>query len=540
MSLRMRTGPMLVAVLVAGLLTLIGMPAHALAALRVCADPGNMPLSNNKGEGFENKIAAVLAKALDTTVESYYRPGIERGLTRTTLDAEQCDVMIDMPADSDDVVTTSPLYRTTYVLVYRSDHAYNFKNLDDPRLKKLKVGVYETSAIRAALAEHGVGNVQIHYLSHDADLVPKDQPSYQVQQVIDGTLDVAATWGPLAGYFKVMKQQPITLQPANTLDDSTQLEFDMAVAVRRGDKELAARLDKALHEQKDAIRAILIDYGVPLVSCDTCIISGDLPSHGPYKPAAPEPQRVTAAAVSIAQVNDWLAHGSNVTTELNNAVMADDQPRVAYLVEKKHASVAAQDLQGETPLHHAIIMASPSMVEYLIARGADVNERDRDGWTPIMTAAYLDSAEDVKILASHGADPNARSAQNFTPLSIASQYGKNEAAVALIEVGADPSQTVGEGGYTPLMLATANHAEPLVNALIKKGADVNAKNSGGVTALMIAAANSRADMVELLMHAGANVQVKNDRGDTALSIARAKGDEKVIKLLDEPAAHPGA
>jgi quinoprotein dehydrogenase-associated probable ABC transporter substrate-binding protein len=527
---------MLAAVLVA--LTLI--PAQAFAVLRVCADPGNMPLSNNKGEGFENKIAAVLAKALDTTVESYYRPGIERGLTRTTLDAEQCDVMIDMPADSDDVITTSPLYRTTYVLAYRSDRAYDFKNLDDPRLKKLKIGVYETSAIRAALADHGVGDVQIHYLSHDADLVPQDQPSYQVQQVIDGKLDVAAVWGPLAGYYKVMKQQPITLQPANTLDDSTQLEFDMAVAVRRGDKETAARLDKALHEQKDAIRAILVEYGVPLVSCDNCIISGDLPSHGPYKPAAPEPQRAVAASVSLAQVDEWLAHGSDVTTELNNAVMADDQKRVAYLLEKKHASVSAQDRQGETPLHHAIIMASPSMVEYLIAHGANVNERDRDGWTPIMTAAYLDSAEDVKILAKHGADPNARSAQNFTPLSIASQYGKNDAAVALIEAGADPSQTVGEGGYTPLMLATANHAEPLVHALLKKGADVNAKNSGGVTALMIAAANGGADMVELLMHSGADAQVKNDRGDTALSIARAKGDEKVIKLLGEPASRPGA
>ena len=139
----------------------------------MCADPGNMPLSNNRGEGLENKIAAVLARALDTTVEYYYRPGIERGLTRTTLDADQCDVMLDMPVDSDDVITTTALYRTTYVLAYRSDRGIAIKSLDDPRLKTLKVGVYETSAIREALADHGVSKVEIHYLSHDADLVPE-------------------------------------------------------------------------------------------------------------------------------------------------------------------------------------------------------------------------------------------------------------------------------------------------------------------------------------------------------------------------------
>jgi quinoprotein dehydrogenase-associated probable ABC transporter substrate-binding protein len=522
-----------------GAIALLITPVDALAALRVCADPGNMPLSNNKGEGYENKIAAVLAKALDTTVENYFRPGIERGLTRSTLDAEQCDVMIDMPIDSDDVVTTGPLYRTTYVLAYRSDRAYDFKSLDDPRLKKLKIGVYETSAIRAALADHGVGNVQIHYLSHDADLVPQNQPSYQVQQLIDGTLDVAAVWGPLAGYYKVVKHAPITLQPANTLDNSP-LQFEMAIAVRRNDRELAKRLDQAMHAQKDAIRAILTDYGVPLVQCDACLISGELPAHGPYTAPAPEPQPPRAPKVSIAQLNAWLAHGADVTTELNNAVVADDQTRVAYLLEKKHASVTAIDLQGETPLHHAVLMASPAMVQFLIAHGADVNQRDRDGWTPIMTAAYLDKAEDVKILAAHGADLNAQSSQNLTALGVATQYGKNAAALALIELGADPAKAVGEGGYTPLMLATANHADALVQALLKKGVDVNAKNSGGVTALMIAVANGRADMAELLMQAGANVNAQNERGDTAMSIARDKGDEKLIKLLGEPSGHPGA
>jgi ankyrin repeat protein len=280
---------------------------------------------------------------------------------------------------------------------------------------------------------------------------------------------------------------------------------------------------------------------VPLVKCAECIISGDLPAHGPYPP--PKSERASTPAtptVSIARLNGWLANGASVSEELNNAVVADDQARVTYLLQHRHASVAAEDLQGETPLQHAVIQQSPTMVAFLIAHGADVNQRDRDGWTPLMQAAYTDDPAAVKVLVAHGGDPNAVSRQNFTPLGIAVQYGKNDAAAALINAGANPGVAVGGAGYTPLMLATANDAPPLAQALLAKGADVNAVNSGGVTALMIAAADGRADMVELLLHAGANAGVRTSRGDTALSIARARGDNKVMQLLAAVPAHPGA
>jgi quinoprotein dehydrogenase-associated probable ABC transporter substrate-binding protein len=518
--------------LVIAALALAASAAQAQAPLRLCADPGNMPLSNNKGEGFENKIAAVLAQAMNTTVENYYRPGIERGLIRNTLDADVCDVMLDMPTDSDDVLTTNALYRTTYVLVTRTDRNLNIKSLADPRLKTLKVGVYETSAIREALADHGVGNVQIHYLSHNADLVPQNQPSYQIQQVIDGKLDVAAVWGPLAGYYQVVQKAPISVEPANLMDDSVPLQYDMAIAVRRGNRDLQQKLNQAMKAQSEAIKAILVSYGVPLVSCDSCIISGDLPAHGPYKEENSDtPPKASPPKVTIAQLNDWLAQGANPVTELNNAVMADDETRVAYLLDKKHVAVSSEDLQGETPLHYAIVQRSPRMVAFLVSKGADVNQRDRDGWTPLMTAAYCDDALDVKALIAHGGDPNAVSKQNLTPLGIAAQYDKKKAALALVDGGADPGHAVGDGGYTPLMLASANDSQDLAQALIGKGADVNARNAGGVTALMMAAANSHADMVQFLVRSGANVKAQTDRGDTALSIARAKGDEKVIKLL---------
>jgi quinoprotein dehydrogenase-associated probable ABC transporter substrate-binding protein len=415
-----RTGPALAGTLIIGAAAIAAPGAAQAAPLRVCADPGNMPFSNEAREGFENKIAAVLAQALGTKAEYYFRPGIERGLTRTTLDADECDLMLDMPVDSERVLTSTPVYRTTFVLAYRSDRGIAIKNLDDPKLKHLKVGVYQTSAIREALAEHDViTNVFIHYLSHDSDVVAQDQPSYQVQEVIDGKLDIAAAWGPFAGYYKAMKHAPLTIQPVNLMEDAVPMEFDMALAVRTSDRDLLVRLEQALHDQRDAIHAILTDFGVPLVHCDTCLISGDLPSHGPYKPpeVAPEPSGHEKQTVTIAMLNDWLAHGANVNVELNNAVLADDLVRVGYLLDKKHASIDAQDLLGETPLHHALVRRSEPMVKYLLDHGASVTATDRDGWSPLMTAAWTNDAASVRLLAAHKADLNFAGPGNLTPLA---------------------------------------------------------------------------------------------------------------------------
>jgi quinoprotein dehydrogenase-associated probable ABC transporter substrate-binding protein len=511
--------------------------AAQAAALRVCADPGNMPLSNSRQEGFENKIASLLATSMGTTVQYYFRPSIERGLTRTTLYADECDLMMDMPLDSERVLTTQAIYRTTFVLAYRDDKHLSFKNLDDPKLKKLKVGVYQTSAIRTALSEHDVNeNVVIHYLTHDADLVPEDEPSYQLQEVLDGKLDVAAVWGPFAGYYKAIKHAPLTIQPVNLIEDAVPMEYDMAFAVRTSDKTLKDALTKAIEKERDGIRAILVQYGVPLVKCDTCLVDGDLPSHGPYKQPTPHHGDPTPTVVSIAMLDDWLAHGANVNEELNHAIIGDDLKRIRHLVEKKHADVNARDLQGETPLANAIRKASLALVTYLVDHGADVNGRDQDGWTPVMTASWLDDAGIIHYLVAHKADVNMKGAGGLTPLAIASQNGKDVAAVALIEDHADANQTVGEGGYTPLMLAVAGRSTATTQALIDHGANVNAKNEGGITALMIAAAANQASLAALLVKAGADVSARDEKGDTALSIARDKDGQAVIKLLEQPAA----
>jgi ankyrin repeat protein len=454
-----------------------------------------------------------------------------------------------MPVDAERVLTTKPIYRSTFVLAYRADRSIAIRNLDDPALKKLRVGVYQTSAIREALAEHDVvSNVFIHYLSHDADLVPEHQPGYQVQEMIDGKIDVAAVWGPFAGYYQAIKHAPIVLQPVNLMEDDVPMEFDMALAVRNSDRELLARLQQALYDRRDAIHSILTAFGVPLVKCDNCLISGTLPSHGPYKPEqAPAEPADTKPVVTIAMLNDWLAHGANVNQELNNAVVADDPVRVAYLLDKKHAQVDAQDLQGENPLHHALVRRSLPMVKLLLDHGASVSATDRDGWSPLMTAAWTDDSAAIKLLVAHKGDLDFAGPAKLTPLAIALTYGKDDAAVALVESGADIRTPIGDAGYSPLMLAVAGHSEPAARALIAKGADVNAANAGGVTALMVAAADGQIALVNLLLHAGANLAAQSERGDTALSIARAKGHVSVIKLLDgqqgpsaSNSAHPGA
>jgi ankyrin repeat protein len=419
-------------------------------------------------------------------------------------------------------------------LATRTDKGLSFKNLDDPRLKKLKVGDYQTSAMREAFSEHDIfDNVVIHYLSHDADLVPEDEPAYQVQEVVDGKLDVAGVWGPFAGYYKAIKHAPITIQPVNLMEDAVPMEYDMAFAVRTNDKALKDQLQQAIHKERDGIRAILVEYGVPLVKCDDCLISGDLPSHGPYKRAPAHHGDPTPSVVTIATLNDWIAHGADVTEELGHAVVGDDLRRVAYLIEKKHAKIDARDLQGETPLDNAIRKQSLAMVKYLVVHGADVSAQDRDGWTPLMTAAWLDDADIVHFLVAHKADPNGKGVGDLTPLAIASQNGKDVAAVALIVDHADANQSIGAGGYTPLMLAVAGHSTATAQALVDHGANVNAKNGGGVTALMIAAAANQPGLVTMLVKAGADVAARNEKGETALSIARDKDGQAAVKILEE-------
>jgi quinoprotein dehydrogenase-associated probable ABC transporter substrate-binding protein len=514
-----------------------------LKSLTVCADPGNMPLSSQKGDGFENKIAQVIGAALGTGVQYYWRPSIERGLMRTTLSEGNCDLWMDMATDTEGAVVLKPLYRSTFVLAYRSDKGINIKNLDDPALKKLRVGVFQVSAIRQALADHQVvSNTVVHYLSHNADIVANNQPSYQVQQVIDGGLDVAAAWGPMAGYYKTIAHAPLIIQPVNLFEDKVPMEFDMALAVPRGRPDIKAAIETATQQHKSEIQKILSDFGVPLVKCDECVISGDLPAHGPYQPDNPEIKTAAvlaadakARAARMADLKKWLAQGANPDEELNNAIVADDIDRVRYLVDHG-AHLDAVDGEGHPALVNASRYGFKSVATYLVEHKASVNLADRTGWTPLTYAAWGDDPALANMLLAHGAKLDATDQNGLTPLAIAAQNGKLKAADALIAAGADVNAPVAKGGYSPLMLASISGSSELAELLIGHGAKVNATNPGGVTALMIAAAGNRSIIVGLLLKSGANVNARSEDGRTALSIAQANNNEAVIKVLQDAAA----
>ncbi len=549
MSMTIATAGRILAATLIAALTATGSTAGAteLKSLTVCADPGNMPLSNQKGEGFENKIAELIGKSLGTGVHYYWRPSIERGLMRTTLSEGNCDLWMDMASDTEGAVVLAPLYRSTFVLAYRNDKHIAIKTLDDPILKTLRIGVFQVSAIRQALSEHRiVDNTVIHYLSHNADIVPENQPSFQVQRVIDGTLDVAAAWGPMAGYYQKVLGAPLTILPVNLLEDEVPMEFDMTLAVPRGRPDIKAAIEQALLTHKQEIHHILVDFGVPLVACDACTVTGDLPSHGPYKPVV-QPVRTAAEtarghAEKMAAMKKWLAQGSNPDEELQNAITANDVDRVRYLLSlgpQGSAHVNARDGEGNTPLINATRFGFVALASYLVEHGADANLADRSGWTPLMFAAWGNKDAMVTMLAAHGAKVDSADGDGITPLALAAQNGRLKSAQALIVAGADVNARAAKGGYTPLMLASLSGSSDLVALLIDRGARVNETNPGGVSALMIATASNRSQVAMLLLKSGADVNLKSEDGRTALGIAKSNGNDALVRLLEE-AAQKGA
>ena len=524
----------------------------SLGKLNVCADPGNMPLSDINSNGFQNKIAEVLAHALGADLIYFWRPYLERGLTRETFDTNVCDVLLDLPADYGPALTTFPIYRTTYVFAYRNDRGFDFKGFDDPTLKNLKIGVFQTSSAREVLTKRGLApNLVLHTLSHNADLDPTNQPWRQVQEVTDGKLDVAAVWGPFAGWLKTMKGAPLVIQPVNLWEDFVPLEFELAAGVRKRDAKLKYMLEYALEASKDEIAKILTDYGVPLVQCSRCLIQGTLPSHGAYTelPASvygPHPEKATPdQIVTKDRVDNWLAEGADLTQELANSVLAADVERIKFLVKEKGADVNARDAQGYAPVQTAARNRHPDLIEVLADLGADLNAADSDGMTPLMHAAMRNHVPTIRALLTRKADIEKNNPQGYPVLALAIAEAKFEAAEALLAAGADINKPVGPDQLTPLMVA-ASQVGPgegsvflpgsvrpidIARALIKAGADVNAQSKEGVTALMIAAARNSAPMIGLLGQAGAKLDVRSAEGKTAAEIASQNGADAAAKAL---------
>ena len=235
--------------------------------IRVCADPDNMPLSNQKGEGFEQKIAELIAKEWNAKIEYAWWP-VRRGFFSRALNGRYCDVAIEAPADFDMAAVTRPYFRSGYVFVTRKDSRLDIKSLADPRLKKLRIGVNilnsdaENTPPAMALSRYGVVGNLTGFPTFYTDTV---RPEDIVTAVAKKDIDVGIAWGPLAGYFAKRSPVPLTLQPLAERDSATDFpfRFSIGIAVRRKDKALRDSLQTVLDRRKPEIQAILKKYGIP-------------------------------------------------------------------------------------------------------------------------------------------------------------------------------------------------------------------------------------------------------------------------------------
>ena len=255
----------------AGLLFLCSACAPSTPALKVCADPNNLPFSNDRREGFENKLAEMLAADTGTRVE-YTWWAQRRGFVRNTLNAGECDVLVGVPSSFELAQTTRPYYRSTYVFVSRRDRMLALESLDDPRLRNLKVGVqmvgddFANTPPAHALSARGLIRNIVGYSVLD-DYSRPNPPSRIVQAVATGEVDAAVVWGPLAGYFAQRSPVPLAVVPVTPEIDPPFLPFvfDIAMGVRRGDEARLKQLDDFIVRRRAEIDRLLDDYGVPRV-----------------------------------------------------------------------------------------------------------------------------------------------------------------------------------------------------------------------------------------------------------------------------------
>jgi mxaJ protein len=246
-------------------------PAPRTSALKVCADPNNMPYSNAAGDGFENALASLVANDLGLSLRYTWWPQ-RRGFLRNTLQAKLCDVVMGVPTTSTGLATTRPYYRSTYVVVARQDRNLRSDALDDARLHQLRIGVHVVGGggdvpPALALARHGLLS-NLHGYSIYGDYSNASPPSALIQAVAWGEIDLAVMWGPLAGYFVSRESRPLDMLPLPPRFDTaaTPMTYAISMGVREEDTRLRALLDGVVRRRHEDIRSVLQRYGVPMVS----------------------------------------------------------------------------------------------------------------------------------------------------------------------------------------------------------------------------------------------------------------------------------
>jgi mxaJ protein len=248
-------------------------PAPSPRVLHVTAEPNNLPFSNDRGEGFENKLVDLIARELGAHVR-YTWWAQRRGWVRNTLKEGEADIVPGVPRRFDRTLTTAPYYRSTYALVYRTDRALDLKSLDDPALRQLQIGVqmigddFANTPPAHALSRRGIV-ANVHGYTVYGDYTQPNPPARIIDAVLNHAVDVAIVWGPLAGYFSRQHAGELTVVPLPPVDSASGLPFafDISVGVRKSEPELRNRINEILVRKKNVIDALLAEYGV-LVSAE--------------------------------------------------------------------------------------------------------------------------------------------------------------------------------------------------------------------------------------------------------------------------------
>lgn len=232
------------------------------SALRVCADPAALPFSAEDGQGFENKIAALLASDLHVPVRYTWFPNTI-GFYRRTLNARRCDVVIGAPPGMEMAATTQAYYRSTFALVTRTRDHLSIARLADPVLRAKRIGVQARTPPADLLARHGlVGNIRSYDLMVDSRVTSVGRQ--MVEDLAANRIDVAVLWGPVAAYQAGLHPGLYTVSLLGKAEDGVPLAYDIGMAVRTGEPQWRARVDRFITERRPQINSILIAAAVPL------------------------------------------------------------------------------------------------------------------------------------------------------------------------------------------------------------------------------------------------------------------------------------
>lgn len=237
--------------------------------MRVCADPNNLPYSNRQKEGFENRIAEILADELGAKLSYTWFPR-RRHFIRHTLRAGRCDMVMGTVDGSAKLLTTLPYYRSSYVFVYPKDADYEITSYGDPELKGLTIGVPlggdGVMPPNIALARQGyTGNLKGYPVTGNRGKEQRTSPI--ITAVAEGEVDVAVAWGPVAGYFAQQQDVALEIVPVSPkfIQPFMPMVFSMSIGLRSGDRHLARLLNRALVKRWEDIQAVLHQYNVPLL-----------------------------------------------------------------------------------------------------------------------------------------------------------------------------------------------------------------------------------------------------------------------------------